>query len=245
MPDIDCYKQIENQEDLSGFVISFGPLIKRIANHIKCKVPASVELDDLLQAGLIGLLEAKNSFSVQGGAAFETFASIKIRGAMIDEVRRHTGITRDISQNIKKMASAKSTLENHTDNSSHISTKAIAEEMGVSEKKYMKMSSEIQAFYAVSINEVDAIENIPCESSADPQTLVEKESIRQSVKDIVNSLPKREQQILALYYNEQISFRDIADIMNLTEARISQIHADTLTKVKRKYGYSYGELVPS
>lgn len=240
---IECYQHVEsNNEDLSGFVITYGPLIKRIANHIKCRLPASVELDDLLQAGLIGLLEAKNTFSEEGGAGFETYASIRIRGAIIDELRRNTGITRDISQNIKKIAQAKSSLENQDSDALMISSRALSDKMGISEKKYTHMMSEINAYHAISLNDVSAIEEIPCGLSLDPLAALEHDNITCSIKAVINTLPKREQQVLALYYNEQLNFKEIADILDLTEARISQIHAQSLTKVKRKYGYAHGDV---
>ncbi|MGQ3891481.1 RNA polymerase sigma factor FliA [Legionella sp. CNM-4043-24] len=242
MQGIECYKHVEQDKgDLSGFVMTYSPLIKRIANHIKCRLPATIELDDLLQAGLIGLLEARTHFSDEGGAAFETYASIKIRGAMIDEVRRNTGITRDISQNMKKIAMAKSLLENQDEDSILISPRALSDKMGISEKKYTHMVSEINAYQAVSMNDVGSIDDIPCSRSPDPLANVERDSIRASIKALISTLPKREQQVLALYYNEQLSFKEIADILDLTEARISQIHSLSLEKIKKRYGYTHGE----
>lgn len=242
MPGIDCYKQVEHdQDDLSSFVLNYAPLIRRIANHVKCRLPANVELDDLLQSGLIGLLEARNSFTDDAGAGFETYASIRIRGAIIDELRRNSGITRDISQNIKKIAQAKSILENQDGDAIVISSKAVAEQIGISESKYSHMVSEINACQSVSMSDISAIENIACSFSPDPAIALEKDSIRLSVRELMNTLPKREQQILALYYNEQLNFREIADILDLTEARISQLHAQSLGKIKKRFVYSQGE----
>jgi len=236
---IDCYKHVENNNDnLSGFVTTYSPLIKRIANHIKCRLPTSIELDDLLQAGLIGLLEARNTFSQEGGASFETYASIKIRGAIIDELRRNTGITRDISQNMKKIAVAKSSLENREADAILISAKSLSDTLGISEKKYTHMMSEINAYHAVSMSDVSTIEDIPCAMSLDPLAALEHDSIKVSIKEMIATLPKREQQVLALYYNEQLNFREIADILDLTEARISQIHTQCLAKIKRKYRHA-------
>lgn len=240
MQGIDCYRNIEKNDDLSGFVSVYGPLIKRIANNIKCKLPANIELDDLLQSGLVGLLEARNSFSIDGGASFETYASIKIRGSIIDQLRKNTGITRDISQNLKQISSVRSTMENTEDSENMISSKNIADKMGITEKKYSHIMSEINAFHSISINDVETIENIACTKSGNPFDSLEQEDIRLSVRTVIGSLPKREQQILALYYNEQLNFREIGDIMDLTEARISQIHLLSLAKIRKKYTYCYG-----
>lgn len=235
MESLDCYRRVEVQDDLSSFVIKHSPLIKRVAAHIKCRLPACVELDDLIQAGLIGLLEAKNQFSETGGASFETYARIKIHGAMIDELRRHTGMTRDISQNMKNISAARTELENDEQYETPISGKNIAEKLGIPEKKYAHMMTEIHAWQSVSMNEVEKIDDVVCSLSPNPIDAVEKEDLRYAIKSVIASLPRREQQILALYYNEQLNFREIAEILDLTEARISQLHALSLTKVKKKY----------
>lgn len=239
MQGIDCYKHVEKTDELSGFVITYGPMIKRIANNIKCRLPDNIELDDLIQSGLLGLLEARNSFSVSGGASFETWASIKIRGAIIDQLRKNTGITRDISQNIKHISSARSAMEN-TEDPILISSKSIADKMGITEKRYSHIMDEINAFHSISIHDVETIEEIACTKSVNPFDSLESEDIRLSVKTVIGSLPKREQQILALYYNEQLNFKEIGSIMDLTEARISQLHALSLAKIKKKYTYCYG-----
>lgn len=235
---VNSYNDIANTEDLTSFVALYGPLIKRIANHIKCKLPDNIELDDLIQAGLIGLLEARNKFSMDGGASFETYASIKIRGAIIDELRRNTGITRDISQNIKNISAARSAVENNCQDGKIISSKAIATEMGITEKKYTHIMTEINAYNSVSMSSSDQAEEVVCPKSADPADLVESDSIRCSIKMLISSLPKREQHILALYYNEQLNFKEIADILGLTEARISQLHSLSLEKIRRKYSHN-------
>ena len=233
---LDCYKNIEKNDDLSGFITGYSPLIKKIVNHIKCKLPANIERDDLIQAGIIGLLEAKNKFSAEGGASFETYATIKIRGAIIDELRKNTGITRDISQNIKTISLARSQIEN-TDTSNMLSSKTIAEKMGVTEKKYTYMMNEINAYHSMSMNDFEAIEEVPCTRSVNPIDSIEYADTQAAIKALLTTLPKREQQILALYYNEQLNFKEIADIFDLTEARISQLHAISLAKKRKKYAY--------
>lgn len=239
MQGIDCYRHVEKADELSDFVSTYGPLIKRIANNIKCKLPDNVELDDLIQSGLVGLLEARNSFSVSGGASFETYASIKIRGSIIDQLRKNTGITRDISQNIKQISSARSAMEN-TEDAIMISSKNIADKMGITEKRYSHIMEEINAFHSISIHDVETIEEIACTKSVNPFDSLESEDIRLSVRTVIGSLPKREQQILALYYNEQLNFKEIGSILDLTEARISQLHASSLAKIRKKYTYCYG-----
>lgn len=233
MQGVDCYKHIERADDLTAFVLTYGPLVKRIANHLKCRLPDTVELDDLLQAGLIGLLEARSQYIKEAGASFETYASIKIRGAMIDEVRKATGITRDLSQHMKTISSAKSNIENKFQDTP-ITGRAIADELGISEKRYSNIMAQIQAYQLVSMGDVATLDDVPCTAFRDPARTTEDDDIKHTLKAYIKNLPKREQQILALYYNEELSFKEIADILNLTEARISQLHGLVLQKIKQR-----------
>lgn len=236
---IECYNSVGNQDDLTAFVLEHSPLIKKIASHMKCNLPAHIELDDLIQAGLIGLLEARNTFLASAGAAFETWASIKIRAAIIDELRKNTGITRDISQNIKHISKARSQIENDLEPRRVMSSRAIAEKMGVSEKRYAHMTAEINAWQSISLNDVDNIEQITSSQLTNPLDGLAAQDIQLSVKTVIASLTLREQQILALYYNEQLTFREIADMLALTEARISQLHSLSLVKIRKKYQHAY------
>lgn len=241
MQNMSQYESETENPDLSGFVMSYGALIKKIANHLKCRLPTSTDLNDLLQAGLVGLLEARSQFSETNGASFETYASIKIRGAMIDELRRNTGITRDMSQNMKLISKAKATVHNALQ-SGYASSKKVAEQMGITENRYARISAEIDAYQMVSMSDSEVIEQIACPQTLNPLSVVEKDDTISSIKEVLTRLPKREQQILALYYNEHLNFKEIAEIMELTEARISQVHSLALEKIRHKYQYSFGEV---
>jgi RNA polymerase sigma factor for flagellar operon FliA len=231
---VECYEHIEHTDDLTAFVSEHAPLINRMAWHIKGRLPSHIELDDLIQSGLIGLLEAKNSFAEDKGAAFTTYASLKIRCAMYEFVRRQAGITRDISQNIKKMSAAISRIENKDDGL--YSDKAVAQEMGVSLKKYTDMTREITAYQSINMQD-DGVDEIAGDDNNNPLHTLEIDSEKSWIRSTVSSLPAREQLILALYYNEQLSLKEIAEITDLTEARISQIHSSILSKLKRKLTY--------
>ena len=241
MQGVECYKQMAEHVDLTSLVIKHSPLIKKIANHIRCRLPPHIELDDLMQAGLIGLIEAQKKFDAEKGASFETYAAIKIRAAIIDELRVNTGITRQISDNIKKISLAKATLESKYQNDKKmISAGSIAEEMGITFGKYSSMVAEIDAYKSMSLGDITTVDDMSFDERQNPPILAEKDEIRGAIKTVLAGLPKREQQILALYYNEQLSFKEIADILNLTEARISQLHLLSLANIKKKFNYRYG-----
>lgn len=232
MEGVECYERIEHHDDLTGFIQTHASLIHKMAWHIKNRLPTQIELDDLIQSGLIGLLEAKNTFSDTAGASFTTYASLKVRCAMYEFVRKSSGITRDISQNIKKIAASVARIENQCEVG--VSDQSIAAEMGISLKKYADMTREISAYKAISMQEPEIVDDVVSGDTLDPLQAVEEEDDRSIIQSVVSDLPKREQMILALYYNNQLNFKEIAHIMDLTEARISQIHATLLEKLKRK-----------
>jgi RNA polymerase sigma factor FliA len=231
---VECYEHIEQTDDLTAFVEEHASLINKLAWHIKSRLPSHIEIDDLIQSGLIGLLEAKSSFAAEKGAAFTTYASLKIRCAMYEFVRRQAGITRDISQNIKKMSAAIARIENKDDGL--YSDKAVAEEMGISLKKYSEITREITTYQSIHRQD-DSIEEIADDDTNNPLHAIEIDSEKSWIKSIISSFSSREQLILALYYNEQLSLKEIADITDLTEARISQIHSTLLSKLKHKLTY--------
>ena len=232
MGGVECYERIERHDDLTGFIQTYASLIHKMAWHIKNRLPTQIELDDLIQSGLIGLLEAKNTFSDTAGASFATYASLKVRCAMYEFVRKSSGITRDISQNIKKIAASVTRIENQC--GAGVSDQSIAAEMGISLKKYAEMTREISTYKAISMQEPEIADDVVSDDTLDPLQAVEEEDDRSIIQSVVRDLPKREQMILALYYNNLLNFKEIAHIMDLTEARISQIHATLLAKLKRK-----------
>ena len=232
MHGVDCYKQIVNPENLTEFVKEHSLLLYKISHSIKMKLPAHIELDDLLQSGLIGLLEAKNNFSAEAGATFTTYAYIKIRFAIYEFLRKHSGITRDISQNIKKISTAVAKIEH--EGISPVSTRTIANEMGIPIEQYCEISREINAYNTMSFTDSEHLAEIPCEKTQNPLNFIENEDVKSLLKSIISTLPKREQLSLALYYNEQLNFKEIGEMVDLSEARISQIHSNLMIKLKQK-----------
>lgn len=235
MQRLDSYAQVEQQTDIANLVTQHAPLIKTIALRIKANLPAHVELDDLIQSGLIGLLEAHSSYAQNKGASFKTYATIKIRGAIIDELRKNSGITRDIGQNMKKIAAATAKLEHESSQeAARVTGKMVAKEMGISLEKLNQMSTEINAYQSLNWSDHEVIETVPDHDGADPFNLVAEHHQHDLINQMIQSLPEREQLILALYYNEQLGFKEIGHVLNLTEARISQLHQQIMMKLQQK-----------
>jgi RNA polymerase sigma factor for flagellar operon FliA len=230
MTDTQFYPSKTDQVELSELLRQYSPLIKRICDQIKFKVVGNIELDDLLQSGTIGLLEAKASFSEAGGASFKTYATMKIRYAIYDGLRKHTNITREISQDIKRIKAAISSIQHEKSATSN----EIASAIGVSQQQYSQMMEGINAYKTISIEEDrENIANI-ADDEQDPMYLVGRQKLKASIGAMLKQFSSREQTVLALYYNEFLGFREIGEILQLTEARVSQIHSQLLSKLKNK-----------
>ena len=225
---VETYQAIEQVNDLSAFVKEYSPLVNRLVVYIKKTIPDTLEYDDLLQSGLTGLLEAKKDFDPTAGASFSTYATMKVRYAIYDFIRKTSGITRDIGQNIKKITQATDTL------GAGATSLNIAQELGVSSEQYSKMAAQINTYKSISVYDAQRNIDIKDDSSGNPLYIVESQNFKKALKELIQTLPKREQAILALYYNEQLSFKQVADILSITEARVSQIHSLVLDKIKRR-----------
>ncbi|QDP73467.1 FliA/WhiG family RNA polymerase sigma factor [Legionella israelensis] len=231
MSGTQMYQSNQQTDDLSGLVSQYAPLVKRIAEKIKYKCPPSIELDDLMQHGIIGLLQAYNDFNPSKGASFSTYASIKIRYAIYEGLRQSTGITREISQNIKKINAI---IEQMDQDNQPLKHQKIAETLGISSEQYSIMRNEIAAHKMLSMEEIYENQITVESSQGKPYDETLTTEISEQIKALLSTLPKREQIILALYYNELLTFKEIADILHLTEARVSQIHRQLRTKLKAR-----------
>lgn len=219
----------QTEDDMSMLVAQYAPLVQRIAKKVASRCPSSVELDDLIQSGVIGLIQAKHSYNEQAGSSFKTYASMKIQYAVYEDVRKHSGITREISQYIKKIAAAISQIEQRAEVANH---QTIVETLGVTEQQYQSMNDAIKAHKTLSFEDMPMTPFADETQEDSPFQWAVKAEISEKLREVTALLPKREQLILALYYNEFLNFKEIAEILDLTEARVSQIHNALIKKLK-------------
>lgn len=225
------YQSNQNQEDLSSLVSEYASLVKRIAEQIKRTIPQGLELDDLIQSGVIGLLEANYSYNTTHDASFKTYATMKIRYAIYESLRKHTGITREISQLIKQIEFSIVEIERKN---VRVTSLGVAETLGVSPEKYARITEEINAFKTISMEDLPGDQECSGPQSQNPIFHIAQDKRRVTVLEVLNNLPRRDQLILSLYYQEFLSFKEIGQILELSEARISQIHAQLLIKLKSR-----------
>ncbi|MDQ2078077.1 RNA polymerase sigma factor FliA [Marinimicrobium sp. ABcell2] len=213
-------------------------LVKRIAYHMMLRMPASVQVDDLIQAGMIGLLEAAQKYDASRGASFETYAGIRIRGAIVDEMRRGDWAPRSVHRNARRVADAMSAVEGRTGRDAQDAE--IAAELGVELDEYFAMLRDASASRLFSYEETfgDDEQRMEVAGSggeyASPLENIQRDSLKQSVAQAITQLPEREQMVLALYYDEELNLKEIGQILGVSESRVSQIHSQAALRLRNR-----------
>lgn len=206
-------------------------LVKRIANHLMGRLPATVQVDDLVQAGLIGLLEAKRQYDPGRGANFETYATIRIRGAMLDEIRSNNWTPRSVFRKGRLLSEAIQTVENKHGSSAR--AEQVAEVLGVSLDEYHQMLSDAQGHAMFSLDDLveDGDEN---RSTPDIYQQIESDEFKQALAEAISGLPERERMVVALYYDEDLTLREIGEVLGVSESRVCQIHSQATLRLQSR-----------
>lgn len=232
---LSMYNDVESKA-MSETVERYTPLVKRIAHHMLARMPASVQVDDLIQAGLIGLLEASRNYDLSKGASFETYAGIRIRGSMIDDVRRGDWAPRSVHRNARRVADAMQLVENRTGRDA--SDIEIAQTLEVSIDDYYSMLQDSASSKLFSYDELINNDDGPSEqvasSTPDPFDGIQKDSMRTSLAEAISHLPDRERLVLSLYYDEELNLKEIGLILGVSESRVSQIHSQAALRLRSK-----------
>jgi RNA polymerase sigma factor for flagellar operon FliA len=215
----------------------YSPLVKRIAHHLIGRLPSNVQVDDLIQAGLIGLLEAARGYDATKGASFETFAGIRIRGAMIDEVRRGDWAPRSVHRNARRVQEAINRVGKRL--SRDPNDQEIAAELGVSLSEYHTIAQDSLCSKIFSFDDLgDDDDDNPIArvagSEPSPEQRVQQESMRQQLAAAISQLPERERLVLALYYDEELNLKEIGLVLGVSESRVSQIHSQAALRLRAK-----------
>ncbi|UCG74376.1 MAG: RNA polymerase sigma factor FliA [Chromatiales bacterium] len=213
-----------------------APLVKRIAVHLLGRLPTGIELDDLIQVGLIALLEAARQYRPAKGASFETYAAIRIRGAMLDEVRRNDWAPRSVYKKQRQISAAIQAIENRTRKPAQAPD--IAEELGVSLDEYFAMLAAASAARMFSLDQGEGGSEPEMERQADPGTSpvqdLESAEFQAAMAAAIAKLPEREALVMALYYDEERNLKEIGEVLGVSESRVCQIHAQALTRLRAR-----------
>jgi RNA polymerase sigma factor for flagellar operon FliA len=212
------------------------PLVKRLAHHMKAKLPPSVEVDDLVQAGMMGLLDAINRYEDNHGAQFETYAVLRIRGAMLDELRNSDWLPRSMRQNMRKIEAAMSALQQKL---GHPPTESeVAKLLKLSLADYQDMLSDGGGHQLVYYEDFhdnegnDSFLDRYAVDDADPLRSLLEGDFRQAVIDAIDALPPREKILMGLYYEEEMNLKEIGAVMGVSESRVSQLHTQAVARLR-------------
>jgi RNA polymerase sigma factor FliA len=217
-------------------VLRHGELVKRIAYHVVSRLPSHIEVDDLIQAGMIGLLNAAQNFEPTKGANFETYAGIRIRGAMLDEARRSNWTPRSTFRNAQQVSLAIRSIENRTGRDAK--GPEIAGALGVSLDEYHRMvesaaSSRILSYEQLA-GDPERASMLPDAPEDGPETVLEGDQFRDAMAAAIAALPERERLVLSLYYDQELNLREIGEILEVSESRVCQIHGQAVIRVRAR-----------
>lgn len=234
---VDMYEKPEN--DLAPVnVEDYAFLVKRIAHHIMARMPSSVQVEDLIQSGMIGLLEAAQKYDAAKGASFETYAGIRIRGAIVDEMRRGDWAPRSVHRNNRKINEAISEIEARTGRDAKDTD--VAEYLNVDISEYYAMTQDCASSRLFSLEEsLDGDDERPDSQIHDPHAIepakkVSADQQRSALAAEITRLPEREKLVLSLYYDQELNLKEIGEVLSVSESRVSQIHSQAAARLRSR-----------
>ena len=231
---------VKGQLDRSAQIKQYQPLVRRLAHYMMAKLPASVEVDDLIQVGLIGLADALSRYEASQGVQFETFATQRIRGAMLDELRGNDWMSRGSRKSQKEIETTMRRLE-HRLGRSPIESE-IAAEMGMSLVDYQSLLGKVRGTQLVYLEDMarngedddNFLDRHVADSEADPMNMLRDQRLRKSLVAAIKGLPEREQYIMSMYYEQDMNLKEIAAVLDVTESRICQLHSQSIARLRAK-----------
>lgn len=224
-------QEVNREEEL---VSQYANLVRRIARHMLSRLPASVHLDDLVQAGLIGLMEAVRLYDASQGASFETYATIRVRGAMLDELRRNDWSPRSLSQRLRRLSEATRQIESREGRSA--SAQEVADQLDVSLDEYHQWVLEASAQNFFSLDSLADDDGMPVQAADSTYGNVEGDRLRSHVVEAIGTLSEREQLVLSLYYDKEMTLKEIGDVLGVSESRVCQIHGEAAVRLRARMG---------
>ena len=229
----------KGQLDANGLLKQYSPLVRRLAHQMIAKLPANVELDDLIQVGMIGLNDALSRFDVGQGVQFETFATQRIRGAMLDELRGGDWMSRGDRRHQRSIESAVHKLEQRLKRAPHESE--IAEEMGLALTDYQDLLGKVRGTQLIYLEDMsggedgdDYLDRHAGDDGANPLAMLQDQRMRQALVDAIQRLPEREQYVMSMYYEHDMNLKEIAAVLGVTESRVCQLHSQSIARLRSR-----------
>jgi RNA polymerase sigma factor for flagellar operon FliA len=236
------YRKTRNPEIREGFIKQYAPLVRYVAGKVAVGMPSNVEFDDLVGFGVFGLLDAIEKFEPEKNVKFKTYAVTRIRGAIFDELRSIDWVPRSVRRKTREVEEAIGTLEAQLGRTA--TDQEIASSMGMEEGEYLKVLVKISGTSILSLSDVwftgdenDKVsigDSIESPASMNPDVIVEKDEIRRVIIEAISELPDKEKKILVLYYYEDLTLKEIGQVLEVTESRVSQLHTKAILRLRSK-----------
>ena len=218
------------------YVEKYASLVKRIAYHLMSRLPPTVQVDDLIQSGMIGLLEAARNYDASQGASFETYAGIRIRGSMLDEIRKGDWAPRSLHRKVREISRAVAELEALHGRDARDAE--VAERIGVSHDDYYRTLQDASGYRVFSFEDLQTKEEGMSEGLTakipEPLEEVEDDHFRDALAKEIAGLPERERLVMSLYYKEELNLRETGEVLGVSESRVCQIHSQALIRLKSR-----------
>ncbi len=242
----EAYQKNPSCEIREKIILEYAPLVKVVAGRLSMYLGYNVEYDDLVGYGIFGLIDAIDKFDAAKDVKFETYASLRIRGSILDQIRKMDWIPRTVRQKQKKLDEAIKKIEMQTGRNA--SEEEIAKEIGISDDELSIWQSQLKVTNVVSLNEyveqgtepvMDAKNN---SHFIQPEEKVQENELKEVLKDTLKLLTEKERRVIELYYYEELTLKEISKVLEVSESRVSQLHTKALLKMKKKMG-NYMEIL--
>lgn len=231
-----AYEQVQSQSNSAlKDVQAYLPLVKRIAYHLKGRLPDSVLVDDLIQSGIVGLIEAMKKFNAQQGASFETYAGIRIRGAMLDEIRKGDWTPRSVHRKARAVSDAIFKIESALGREAR--DEEVADYLEVTLQEYHHILQDTNSSQLLSIDQPDheeLAEERMVGAIKTPFAELLENGFQGALAEQIGDLPEKEKLVMALYYDEELNLKEIGQVLEVSESRVSQIHSQAIKRLRAR-----------
>ena len=229
----------KGQLDNGSLLKQYSSLVRRLAHQMIAKLPANVELDDLIQVGMIGLSDALSRFDASQGVQFETFATQRIRGAMLDELRGSDWMSRGDRRQQRAIETAVHKLEQRLGRAPNEGE--IADEMGLTLKQYQELLGKVRGTQLIYLEDMsgdegddDYLDRHVADDEANPLGRLQDQRMREALVEAIKNLPEREQFVMSMYYEQDMNLKEIAAVLKVTESRVCQLHSQSIARLRTR-----------
>tara|TARA_R110002072_G_scaffold14582_8_gene60173 strand:+ start:24987 stop:25730 length:744 start_codon:yes stop_codon:yes gene_type:complete len=236
--ELAAYTEMANVNEVSqdDLVEQHATLVKRIAYHLISRLPSCVQVDDLIQAGMIGLLEASRNYDATQGASFETYAGIRIRGSMLDEIRKGDWTPRSLHRRVREISQTMREIEAEYGRDARDSE--VAERLGMNLNEYHQVlqdasSHQIVSFEDIPSKDANVVDGLSAKITG-PLENLQEDDLKETLATAIAGLPERERLVMSLYYDEELNLRETGEVLGVSESRVCQIHSQALIRLKAK-----------